>query len=559
MWTIKKTFKNLGRVREILSQVVYYGFGRFLDETNLSSIIGYGKKVVTLGKAKNIEKLPEEVRFRKLLESLGPTFVKVGQFLSTRGDIFPEKFTKELEKLQDEVLPFSYDKAVKQVEANLGKKLSAVFKEFSEEPVASASIAQVHKGVLHDGTEVAVKIKRPLINTKIENDLSILLFLAGVAEKYNLEARNVQLMEVTQEFSDQLNKELNFVLEANYMEKFRNYFYDDPNILIPQVMWEYTDMDVLTMEFVEGTPIDNIPHLLEKDIDMVKLSETGVDFYLKQVFEFGFFHADPHPGNFLVTDEGKIAVVDFGIIGKVDRKLLEHLSAIFVGLINFDIESMIEEMVSFGLIDRDADLRKIHRDMMDVILPVYGQNIGDVDVVLLLDDIISVGRKYYFRFPIDYLLIFKTFSFLESTGRKLNPEFNFLNFAEPYARKILLKKYTPFHIFNDLKDISSNYSDVLRRAPKDYKILVDKLKEDDLSINFIHRNLDVMSKEVDRSANRLSFSIIIAAIVLSSSLFILADVGPKILDIPFLGLFGFVIAAFLGLGLAVGILRSGKL
>lgn len=559
MWTIKKTFRNIGRVREIFSQVVYYGFGRFLDETNLSSVIGYGKKIVTLGKAKDIEKLPEEVRFRKLLESLGPTFVKVGQFLSTRGDIFPEKFTKELEKLQDEVLPFGYDEAVRQVESNLGKKLSSVFKEFSKEPVASASIAQVHKGILHDGTQVAVKIKRPGIETKIEHDLAILIFLAGVAEKYNQEAKNIQLLEVTQEFADQLNKELNFVLEANYMEKFRDYFSKNDNILIPQVIWEYTDMDVLTMEFVKGVPIDSIKELKEKDIDMIKLSETGVDFYLKQVFEFGFFHADPHPGNFLVTDKGETAILDFGIIGKVDRKLLEHLSAVFLGLINFDIESIIEEMVSFGLIDRDADLRKIQRDMMDVILPVYGQNIGNVDVVLLLNDIIDIGRKHYFKFPIDYLLIFKTFSFLESSGRKLNPDFNFLNFAEPYAKKILLKKYSPSYLFNDFREISSNYSDVLRRAPKDYKILVDKLKEDDLSINFIHRNLDVMSREMDRSANRLSFSIIIAAIVLSSSLFILADVGPKILDIPFLGLFGFVIASFLGLGLAIGIFKSGKL
>jgi len=559
MWTIKKTFRNLGRVREIVSQVVYYGFGRFLDDTNLSSVLGLGKKIITFGKSKNIEKLPEEVRFRELLESLGPTFIKVGQFLSTRADIFPEKFTKELEKLQDEVKPFAYEKVVAQVENSLGRPIGSVFKEFSKEPVAAASIAQVHQAVLFDGTKVAVKIKRPEIERTIENDLNILVFLAGAAEKYNNEAKNINLLRIAEEFADQLNKELNFMLEAIYMEKFGEYFADNDNLRIPKVFWECTDHNVLTMEFIEGNPVDDIESHRQNNLDLIKLSEAGVDFYFKQVFEFGFFHADPHPGNFLVTKEGKMVILDFGVIGKVDNKLLEHLSAVFLGLINFDVESMIEEMVSFGLVSRDADLRKIKRDLMDIILPVYGKEIGDVNVADVLDDIIKMGRKYYFSFPTDYLLIFKTFSFLESSGRRLNPNFNFLDFAEPYARKIIIKKYRPDHVFKELRDVYSGYSDVIKRVPGDYKILIDKLKEDDLSINFIHRNLDTMSKEVDRSANRLSFSIIIAAIVLSSSLFILADVGPKLWDIPFIGLFGFLIAAFLGLGLAVGILRTGKL
>jgi len=559
MWRIKKTFRNLGRAREIVSLVVYYGFGRFLDDTNLSSVLGLGKKIITFGKAKDIEKLAEEVRFRKLLESLGPTFVKVGQFLSTRADIFPEKFIKELEKLQDEVAPVSYEDVVKQVEDSLGKTIGVIFKEFSKEPVAAASIAQVHKAILYDGTSVAVKVKRPKVESKIENDLNILIFLASTAEKYDQEARNINALAIAEEFADQLYKELNFMLEATYIEKFGEYFLDNKDLRIPKVFWEYTDYNVLTMEFIEGNPVDDIESHRTNNLDLVKISETGVDFYLKQVFEFGFFHADPHPGNFLVTKEGKMAILDFGVIGKVDNKLLEHLSAVFLGLINFDVERMVEEMVSFGLVSRNADLRRIKRDLIDIILPVYGKEIGDVNVAKVMDDIINMGRKHHFRFPTDYLLIFKTFSFLESTGRKLNPDFNFLDFAKPYAKKIILKKYTPDAIFNECKNISIGYSNIIKRFPADYKVLVDKLKEDDLSINFIHRNLDIMSKEMDRSANRLSFSIIIAAIVLSSSLFILADVGPKILDISFFGLFGFVIASFLGLGLAIGIFKSGKL
>lgn len=559
MWTFKKTLSNLNRTREIITKVVFYGFERFVEETPLYSILGIGKKIITLGKSKHIEKLPEEVRLRRLLEDLGPTFIKVGQFLSTRSDILSERFTNELKKLQDDVEPFSTEDAVKNIEKSFNRKVNEIFTEFLQEPVAAASIAQVHKATLKNGTVVAVKIKRPFIDEKIKTDLSILYFLAAMAEKYNQDARNINLLEMVEEFADQLNKELNFVLEANYMDKFREYFQKDKHIKIPKIFWQYTNIDIITMEYVQGVPVDDIETLKEWGLDMVKLSDAGVGFYLRQVFEFGFFHADPHPGNFLVTKDGDIAILDFGIIGKVDKRLLEHLSVIFVGLINFDIHSLVEEMVSFGLIDRKANLRKIYRDLTDVILPLYGQSIGNVNVSLLFNDILTVGRKHSFKFPVDYLLIFKTFSFLESSGRKLNPDFNFLTFAEPFAKKILLKRFAPEYIFNEFKDLASNYTEVVKRFPKDYTVLIDKIKNDDLSINFIHRNLDKISKEMDKSANRLSFSIIIGATVLASSLFILADVGPKFMDISVFGLFGFLLASIFGIGLVIGILRSGKL
>lgn len=559
MWTFKRTLNNLNRTREIITKVVFYGFGRFVDETPLYSILGIGKRIITFGKSKTVEKLPEEVRFRKLLEELGPTFIKVGQFLSTRSDILPENFTNELKKLQDDVAPFASEDAIKKIEKSFNKKIDEIFADFSKEPIAAASIAQVHKATLKSGAEVAVKIKRPFIDEKIKTDLSILYFIAAMAEKYNQDARNVNLLDMVEEFADQLNKELNFVLEANYMDKFREHFRRDEYIKIPKIFWKYTNIDIITMEYIEGVSVDDIDILKKWNIDMVKLSEIGVDFYLRQVFEFGFFHADPHPGNFLVTKEGDIAILDFGIIGKVDKKLLEHLSVIFVGLINFDIHSLVEEMVSFGLIDRKANLRKIYRDLTDVILPLYGQNIGNVNVSLLFNDILTVGRKHSFKFPVDYLLIFKTFSFLESSGRKLNPNFNFLTFAEPYAKKILLKRLSPKYLFNEFKDLAVDYGDIFKNIPKDYSMIIDKIKNDDLSINFVHRNLDKMSKEIDRSANRLSFSIIIGATVLASSLFILADVGPKLMDISVFGLFGFLLASILGIGLIIGILRSGKL
>lgn len=205
---------------------------------------------------------------------------------------------------------------------------------------------------------------------------------------------------------------------------------------------EYSSNEIIVMNMINGTRIDNIEVLRQKNLNLKEIAKNGVNFYMKQVFEFGFFHADPHPGNLLITDDGKIAVLDFGIIGKVDSMLLEHLSSIFVCLIKLDIDGLVSELIEFKIISEDSDIRKIKLDLMDVIMPVYGKNIGDIDSVKMFHDIIKIGRKYRFNFPVDYLYIIKTFAFLESIGKSLDPEFNVLNFAKPYAKKIIKNRYS---------------------------------------------------------------------------------------------------------------------
>lgn len=559
MITFHKAIGNAKRIRDITKTFLKYGFGPLIHELNLAPILNVFMRFITPKQNRDILDLPPPVRFRKLLEELGTTFIKAGQFLASRPDILSEEMINELKKLQDDTPYFTFEKIKPILEKSFKKPIDRVFLRIDETPVASASIAQVHKAVLLDGREVAVKIKKPGIKEIIDQDITILNFIANIAEKYIQEAKQIQLKKIIDELSEQIIKELNFDLEIFYIEKFKEFFIHEKYLVFPEVLEEYSSSEIIVMHLIHGTRIDNIPILKEKNLNLKEIATNGVHFYMKQVFEFGFFHADPHPGNLLITDDGKIAVLDFGIIGKVDSLLLEHLSSIFLYIINLDIDNLVNEMVDFGVINEDADIRKIKLDLMDIIMPVYGKNIGEIDTVKMFQHIIAIGRKYRFNFPVDYLYIIKTFAFLESIGKQLDPEFNVLNFARPYAKKILMKKYSyktlSKRFIRNIREINS----IVESFPTDYKKIVNKIINDRITFNFVHKGLEKFSLQIDKSTNRLSFSIVIAGIILGSSIMVHSNIGPKIFGIPFLGFAGFVISVFFGIGLVIGIIRSGKL
>lgn len=555
----KKTIKNIMRIRQILHLVFYHGFGQFLDGTKLSYVVGFGKKITTLGRAKFRSKLPPQVRFRKLLEELGPTFVKIGQFLSSRPDLIPETFITELKKLRDQVPPFPSVETENRFETEFGKKISDVFTSFDSTPVAAASIAQVHSGYLKTGKKVAIKVKRPDISHIITTDLNIIKWFASVLEKYNEEAKRFNLIILAEEFSDQIIKELDFVLEATYMSKFKEYFEKNKDVIIPAVYWDYTSDNIIMMSYHDGIPIDNMKKLEEYHINTAHISEIGVDIYLKQVFEFMFFHADPHPGNFLITHHNELVILDFGIIGKIDNKLLKHLSIVFLSLINLDVEQLVKELLHFGIIKEDVNLRKVKNDLLDILLPIYGKNIDNIDLTKIAMGLLSLGRKYNFYFPVEYILIIKTFVFMESIGRNLNPDFNVLNFMKPYAKKVIFKSYMPEYILKRVMSNTKNFAAVVERMPDDYTSIIDKLLQDKLNINITHENMDDFIAHMNKRTNRLSFSIIIASVILATSAIIISDVGPRLFALPAFGILGFTIAAILALLFSIGVFKSGKL
>jgi len=559
MITFQKALGNARRIKNIAKTFLRYGFGPLIYELNLAPILSVFMRFITPKQNKEILDLPPAMRFRKLLEDLGTTFIKAGQFLASRPDLLNEEFIIELKKLQDDTPYYPFEQIKPILEKSLKKPIDSLFLKFEEIPMASASIAQVHKAIFLDGTEVAVKIKKPGIKEIIDQDITILHFLANIAEKYIQEAKQIQLVKIVDELSDQITKELNFELEIFYIEKFSDFFKNEKYLIFPKVIKELSSNDIILMHLIKGTRIDDIDTLTKKNLNLSEIASNGVHFYMKQVFEFGFFHADPHPGNLLIKDDGKIAVLDFGIIGKVDSLLLEHLSSIFIYLINLNIDELVAEMVEFGIIDENSDIRKIKLEMIDVIMPIYGKNIGEIDSVKIFQNIISIGRKYRFNFPIDYLYILKTFSFLESIGKRLDPEFNVLNFAKPYAKKILKQKYSYSSLIKRGIKSLKDYNSIIEALPYDYKKIVNKIINDKITFNFVHKGLEKFSTQIDKSTNRLSFSIVIAGILLGSSIMIHSNIGPKVFGIPFLGFAGFIISIFFGIGLLIGIIRSGKL
>lgn len=547
------------RIKEVLFLFISFGFIKFLEDVKIARYAKFVSKFVTFGRIKVPANMPQSVRFRKLIESLGPTFIKVGQFLQTKPHLLPEEYIIELKKLNDKVAPQDFNIVKNTVEKELSCSHNTIFEYLEEKPVAAASIAQVHRARLKNGKLVALKVKREGIVDRIKVDLKIIKWLAEKMQKYLDEAKRYNFVELANEFSDQLMKELDFELEATYMDLFKKYFEKMDNVVIPTVYWEYTTNNLITMDFVEGITIDNVNEIKKRGINTAKIAAEGVDIYLKQVFEFKFFHADPHPGNFLVTDSGQIALIDFGIIGKVDDILLDHLGKLFIAIVKFDVDSLLEEFITFGVLDKSNDLRKMKGDLYDILLPVYDVEINKVDMVKLYNNLIDLSRKYIFRFPRDYLLIIKTFSFLESEGRALYPAFNAIQHFKPYARKIMMERYSPEFIFKRFSEDLNGYFEIIERLPRDYKELYEKLISDNVTINFMHKGLDSFAKDINKASNKLSFSVLISAIVLASSIFIYTGAGPKLFNIPVFGLLGFLFAGVLGLGLAIAILRTGKL
>lgn len=547
------------RIKEVLFLFISFGFIQFLEEIKLARYIRILGKFITFGRIQKPVDMPQPVRLRKLIETLGTTFIKVGQFLQTRPQVLPEEYITELKKLNDNVPSQDFAIIKESIEEELACPLDALFDFVEEVPVAAASIAQVHKAKLKNGKIVALKVKRKGIVENIMVDLNIIKWFAGKMQKHLVEAKKYNFVELADEFSDQLIKELDFELEARYMELFKKFFEETDNIVIPTVYWEYTTNNLITMDFIEGIAIDNVNELNRLGINTAAIASSGIDIYLKQVFDFKFFHADPHPGNFLVTKNGELALIDFGVIGKIDDILLKHLGNLFIAIMKFDIDGLIDEFISFGILDKSNDLRKMRNDLYDILLPIYDIEIKRINMVKLYNNLIQLSRKYIFKFPRDYLLIIKTFSFLESEGRKLYPEFNAIKHLKPYAKKLMIERYRPDIILKKLTDDLEGYIELLQRFPKDYKELYEKLLKDNITINFMHKGLDDFATNMGRASNKLAFSILISAIVLASSIFIYTGAGPKLFNIPVFGLLGFIFAGALGLGLAIAILRTGKL
>jgi len=558
---IDKTYRNLKRYRQIVAVLVRYGFAEFLDRMHLAPYLRLGRRFLRRGKAAAEEEVRPTVgeRMRMALEELGPTFIKLGQVLSTRSFLLPPEIVSELAKLQDRVRPIPFDALREQVETELGAPISQLFPWFDEEAMASASLAQAHRARTRAGQEVVVKIQKPNIHRVIRTDMDILQDLAGLLDRYVPESRQFDPPGLARELSRTLHRELDFMNEGRNVEAFAKNFREVSYVRVPKVFWEWTTSKVITLEFIDGIKISEVDQLQARGYDLKQIAARGARFILKQVFEDGFFHADPHPGNLFIAPGDVIVPIDFGMMGRLDDVLMDQIADLFIAIVRRDIDLILRVLVNLGAFDESRDPRPLRADIAEFMGRYHGAPLKQINLKAILSEVFEAIYQHRLKVPSNLVLLMKTLGTYEDLGRKLDPDFELIAYTKPYLGKIIRQKVNvPKLGYDGLKVLRDLY-DLLRIFPREMELLLGRLKRGEVSFEFQHRGLEQLILEVDRSSNRISFSLIIAALIVGSSLILRLEVGPFLLGYPFFGLLGYLFAALLGVWLVMAILRSGKL
>ncbi|HUV06682.1 MAG TPA: 2-polyprenylphenol 6-hydroxylase [Spirochaetia bacterium] len=554
-----RAFRNIGRYRAIIATLIKYGFEDIIDRIRVDLLFRVGKRFVRRSERRNVQKKSLAERLRLAFEELGPTFIKLGQILSLRADILPEDFVREFRRLQDDVPPFPAEQAREIVQSGLKQPVTKLFKSFTNKPLAAASIAQVHSAVTRDGERVAVKIQRPGIKNIIETDLAILHDLAVMAENRVPALKIYNPVRLVEDFAKNIRREMDFNREGHNIEAFRKNFEGDETVYIPRVFWELTTGSVLTIELIEGIKVSEKEKLTAAGFDLRTIAENGANFVLKQIFDHGFFHADPHPGNIFIIENNVIVPLDFGMVGYVEDEMKERIGNALLALANRDMSKLIRAFIEMGIIDHTDDLVGFRSDLKDFLNTYYNIPLEQIELGKALLEMITIIQKYHMRIPPDFAMMTKALITVEGLGRDLCPNFEMMRIAQPFVAGLFLKRLDPKKNLGNLMDTAYDFSNLLRMMPSELASIISKTNRGQLSIQMDHRGAERLISELDRSINRLVLSIIIAAILVGSSLIVNLKAGPFLFGFPIIGLAGYLSAGVLGLWLIIAIMRSGRL
>ncbi len=557
---VNRNIRTIRRYRTILGVLIKYGFGHFVEQLNIDYYLELGKRFVTLDKIpKDLERLSQPQRLRLAMEELGPTFIKLGQLLSTRPDVLDSAYIHEFSKLQDKVPAVSFEEINAQIQRELGYPAEELFAEFSTTPLAAASIAQVHRGKLKSGEEVVFKVRRPGIVKIVETDIDVLMGLAYLIEQHVPTVALYDPVGLVKEFRRSIMRELNFTREGRTVDRFAVNFAESETVYTPKIFWDYTGDIVLTMEYVDGIKISALEELTAHGYDLKEIARRGADAFLKQVLDFGLFHADPHPGNVFILPDQVICMLDYGMVGRLGQDLKDQLIDLLQALLNRDVDRIISQLLYSGELTDDSDMKNLRRDLHDFIEDYYDIVLQDIKVGKLLSEFIEILTHHRIHFPADFMILAKALVIMEGVGRQLDPDFNMISHMRPYVNKLVFERFSPKNISEQAGRIVQAYSSLAKNLPQDIKEFVNRLNRNQFKIDLEHRGLEKLVTDLDRSSNRVSFAVVIGSLIVGSSLVMQIDKGPMILGFPLLGLLGYSIAGFLGLWLAIGILRSGRL
>jgi ubiquinone biosynthesis protein len=493
------------------------------------------------------------------LEELGPTFIKLGQILSTRPDLIPLEYVRELSKLQDRVPPFPYEEVREIIKEETGRLPDEIFRHFDETPLAAASIGQVHRARLADGEEVVVKVQRPGIRKTVEVDLEIMLHLAGLMERHVEELEVHRPTRLVNEFARSLEKEINYTAEASHVERFARQFLDDETLYVPKVFREMTTERVLILEYIEGIKASRVDHLGQAGYDLKEITRRGADLIMKQVFVHGFFHADPHPGNIFVLPNNVICYLDFGMMGRIGRRDREDFSDLIIYVAQRDERKITDALLNLTLSDREADRSELERDLAEIADQHLYLPMKELEFGRFLQKLLETLTNHGLCLKPNLFLMMKALSTMEGLGRELDPDFEMIAHAEPFVRQVRLERLQPKRIAGDMLQTGAELVQLLREVPAEFRTIMRQSREGKIKIGFEHLGLESLLFTHDRTSNRIAFAIVLASLIVGSSLIILSGIPPKWQGIPLIGLGGFLVAGLMGFWLLVSILRRGRM
>jgi ubiquinone biosynthesis protein len=555
MGFIPRTYRNLDRYRQVLAILFKYGFDSLLNRLNLGSYFESGLQMISRNRRERVEGLTDYERLRMAFEELGPTFIKMGQILSTRSDLIPDDLVREMTKLQDNVPAFPFSQVREIVEQELRAPLSVLFAHFDETPLAAASIGQVHRARLITGEEVIIKIQRPGIRKIIEVDLEILFHLATLMEKNIEEAEIYRPTRVVDEFARSIEKEINYKIEAQHAERFARQFAGNESIYIPRIFNETTTGRILTMEYVDGVKASDVDLLEKTGLDRKIIAARGADVTFEQIFKHGFFHADPHPGNICILPGNVVCYLDFGMMGYIDKRSMETFADIIIGYARRDEAAIADAVLRIVEWDDPPDRRALESDIASFIDLYLYKPLKDMHMGEILQELLELFARHRLRLPPDIFFMIKAMTEVEGLGLMLDPDFNMIEKVEPFIRDLQMQRIHPKKLMGDFLASST----LLKGVPFELYDLLRQLKSGKARIGVDHQGLEPLIFGMERSSNRISFALIIAALIVGSSLIMMTRPGPTLFELPLLGLLGYSLAGVLGIWLLVWIRRSGRL
>ncbi len=550
--TLGKRVGNAVRLAEVIQVLVRHGFADLVRRIGLHE----GLPAKLLRGLRVIEAPSGEPetfgrRLRDALTELGPTFVKVGQILSTRPDLAGHEICRALSHLQDRVEPVEFEEIRPVIEGDLGMSVESLFAEFTYTPIASASLSQVYHARLHNGTDVVVKVQRPGIRAVIESDLNLIRRIAEWIVDHVSDFQWMDPVGTVDEFGRSIHRELDFAIEARLIERFRENYAGDTRVFIPKVYRECSSGRVITMDYVHGARLDAFEVYEELNCDPKMVAETGCETLCKQIFKFHLFHADPHPGNIMVMRDNRIAFLDYGMVGHLERPDVQAIAELLRSIFQDDPEACVQALLTFTTTADMVDRTALTHEVADFIAFEAQTILGRADVSRVIEQLTNTLRRHRMELAPRFSLLLKALATIESTGHALNPELNMVPILQPYVEEVIRDRFSPRQLAQDAQQNAVQMLRLGREVPREVQQLLGMLRRGRLRIQLNHEGLNHLANVTDRASNRLTFSVIAGSIIVGSSMLLAADIG-----LYSIGLAGYSVAGVLGLALLISILRS---